>query len=167
MSPFKRPNISKLNVVRRKENDLSFKIGITVQPVLVSQKFMEQVVVSKKCNRESLINNSWLIRHMICSMRIMLAILQVIFTNTLSKKRTRRLANNFWRPMGACAIWMKTNSHPMQMLHKVWMPWERDAVDQLTESTPQHEKRFHFSKTSSLKTLDTFAPFFHKCCSSQ
>ena len=47
----------------------------------------------------------------------------------------------------------KPISHPMQMLHKVLMACERDAVHQLTQCTPQHEKRFHFSKTSSLKTL--------------
>ena len=64
-------------MVRRQENDLS------LQPVLVSQKFMEQVVVLKKYSRQSIINNSWLIRRMICSMRIMfnLAILLVIFNN--------------------------------------------------------------------------------------
>ena len=43
-------------MVRRQENDRTFKIGITVQPVLVSQKFMEQVVGSKKYSRQSLIN---------------------------------------------------------------------------------------------------------------
>ena len=45
-------------MVRRKENDLIFKIGITVHPVLVSQKFMEQVVVSKKYSRQALTQES-------------------------------------------------------------------------------------------------------------
>ena len=49
----------------------------------------------------------------------------------------------------------KPISHRMQMLHKVLMPCERNAVHQLTQSTHQHEKRFHFSETSSLKTLLT------------
>ena len=40
-------------MVRRQENDLSFNIGITVQRLLVSQKFIAQVVVSKKYSRQS------------------------------------------------------------------------------------------------------------------
>ena len=57
-----------------------------------------------------LINNAWLIYfHVTCATRIMLATLPDIFTNAFSHKRTQRLANNFWRLMGADVIWMTIN----------------------------------------------------------
>ena len=158
MSPFRYQTSA--NVARRQENDLSFKIGITMQPLLVSQKFMEHVV-SKKCSRQSLINNSWLIRHMICSMRIMLALLLDILTNTLSKKT--RLANTFWRPMGAYAIWMKTNfesyANVEQSLNPLWTRscWSINAIHALTQETISFFENFFFKNT-----FNTFAPFFSK-----
>ena len=144
------------NVVRRQENDLS------LQPVLVSQKFIEQVVVSKKYSRQSIINNSWLIRHMICSIRIMfnLAILLVIFNNAISKKRTRRLANTFWRPMGAYAIWTKTNfasyANVAQSLNGLWTTC-RSSTNAMHASTRERISSF----------LYTFAAFFSNYCPSQ
>ena len=151
-------------MVRRQENDLS------LEPVLVSQKFMEQVVVSKKYSCQSISNNSWLIRHMICSMRIMLAILLVILTNDISKKRTQRLANTFWRTMGAYAIWTKTNfasyANVAQSLNGLWM-WTgcRSSINAMHAST--RETISFFQSFLFKKTLNTFAHFFSKYCPSQ
>ena len=57
-----------------------------------------------------LISNAWLIHfHVTCATWIMLATLPDIFTNAFSHKRTQRLANNFWRLIGAYVIWMTIN----------------------------------------------------------
>ena len=96
-------------MVGRQVNDLSFRIGITVQPTFVSLN-LEQVEKTKECTRQSFISNAWLINfHDTCATLIVLATLPNVFTNLFSNTRTQWLANNFWRPMGAYVIWMKIN----------------------------------------------------------
>ena len=87
-------------MVRRQVNDLSFKIGISVQQIFVSQKFMELVVKSKKYSRQSLINNLLLIHRVISAMPTMLARLLDIFVNTLLEKRTV-IGRNFLKADGS------------------------------------------------------------------
>ena len=138
-------------MVRRQVNDLSFKIGISVQQIFVSQKFMELVVKSKKYSRQSLINNLLLIRHVISAMPTMLPTLLDIFVNTLLKKRTA-IGKHLLKADGSLCH-LNKNQLRMQMPHKVWMPYEWDTVDQITQSTPQQKNRLNPSETSTLTLL--------------
>ena len=75
-----------------------------------SAKNWNKLSSQTKYKRQSLINNAWLVHfHVTWATWIMLATLPDIFTNAFSHTRTQRLANNFWRLMGAYVNWMTIN----------------------------------------------------------
>ena len=71
----------------------------------LSAKNWNKLSSQLKYNRQSLINSAQLFQfHVTWATWIMLATLPDIFTNACLHTRTQRLANNFWRPMGAYVI---------------------------------------------------------------
>ena len=85
-------------------NGVSFKIGFTVQPIFVSQK-LEQVVKSKK-EQLPIINQQCMVNLLSFHLGNVdyVGTLPDIFINARSHTRTQRLANTFWKPMGAYVI---------------------------------------------------------------
>ena len=120
----------------------------------------------RKYSCQSLINNASLIHNMICAMRIMLVVLLDIFTNTLSKKRTQRLPNTFWRPMGAYVIWIKITfefyANAAQSLNVLWTRccWSKNTIHGSTQEPNLSFRNFFFKNI-----LHTFAPAFNEVLS--
>ena len=120
-----------------------------------SARNWNKLSIQRKYSRQSFINNAWLIHFRVtCVTWIMLVTLPDIFTNAFFKHKNSAIGKQLLEAHGSLSYRIKVNLDPSQMpvqsLNALF------AVKQRTQSTSQHNDRFHPCETPCLRMFNTF-----------